>query len=345
MIAENRYLPKGSYEQDFLLHFYRTFAKVKAMYLASLASVLAIVQAIPSQASVLQHDVHLSLGVHGQSPRPAQSPLEASTQSDRKCASSSTCGPATVCPAFDGEHFTINGRNYRLYCINAPFGSYAGLPAAKSLADCEEKCHASAYDCNALTYYPSVGTCYAIYSKNAKPYIWDNGYAKIGAIRADLDAAIEPGGICPLPGSDNQIWLMGDDNTPFKMSCTNQLNVPATGKKNVGSVDKVEDCAKKALEAKGHGFHYFQPYFPGGAVTGERSCEIITESVTEEHFAPLFKPNQYLSGLLVHDYECGDEGWGNDKGGGEGNRLAAGTGGSRKLGGQRGGHQLDGQQL
>lgn len=311
------------------------------MYLASLTSLLAVVQAIPSQASVLQHDFHLSLGVQNQSPRPAQSPLEASTKLDHKCASSSTCGPATVCPAFDGEHFTINGRNYRLYCINAPFGSYAGLPAAKSLADCEEKCHASAYDCNALTYYPSVGTCYAIYSKNAKPYIWDNGYAKIGAIRADSEAAIEPGGICPLPGSDNQVWLMGDDNVPFKMSCTNQLKVPVTGKKNVGSVDKVEDCAKKCLDAKGHGFHYFQPYFPGGAVTGERSCEIITESVTEENFAPLFKPNQYLTGLMVNDYECGDEGWGNDKGDGEDNRLAIG----KKLGGQQSGQQLDGQQL
>ncbi|CAF9921470.1 MAG: hypothetical protein HETSPECPRED_004558 [Heterodermia speciosa] len=122
---------------------------------------------------------------------------------------------------------------------------------------------------------------------------------------ADSEAAIEPGGICPLPGSDNQIWLMGDDDLPLKMSSTNKLKVPAAGKKNVGMLDKVEDCAKKWLDAKTYGFHDFQPYFPGGPMTGERSCEIITESVTEDNFAPLFKPNQYLTGLLVHDHQSG----------------------------------------
>ena len=303
------------------------------MNLASLTSLLVIVHALSSQASVLQHGFHLSLGVQDQSPKIVQSPLEAITKSDSKCASSSSCGPATICPAYDGEHFTINGRNYRLYCINAPFGAFAGLPVAKSFADCEEKCHASSYDCNGLTFYPSLGHCYAIYSKDAKPYIWDNGYGKIGAIRSDLDMAIPPGGLCPLPGSDNQVLLIGDDDTPFKMSCTNQLKVSAAGRKNVGMVDKAEDCAQKALDAKGYGFHYFQWTFPGGPVTGQRSCEIITEAVTEDNFAPLMKPNQCLTGLVVHDYDCGDEGWGGDKTG-DGEEIGMVARGGKKLGDQ-----------
>ncbi|KAI4267245.1 MAG: hypothetical protein L6R38_008343 [Xanthoria sp. 2 TBL-2021] len=56
----------------------------------------------------------------------------------KKDSSDDTCGTRPVCPAYEGRTETINGREYNLYCINAP--------------------------------------------KDATPYIWDNGYAKIGAI-------------------------------------------------------------------------------------------------------------------------------------------------------------------
>ena len=282
------------------------------MYLVPLGCLLAIVHAVPSRPSIFQEGFTLKPWAQEEALGQSQSSLKPGIKSHRPCTESSECGH-TVCPAYDGKESTINDRDYRLYCINAPFGSYAGLPAAKSLEDCEAKCHASAYDCKALTFYPSTGTCYVIYSQDAKPYIWDNGYQKIGAIRADLDMAHGPGMICPLPGSDNQVWDYGPDKDPFKMSCTNQLNVPASAKKNVGSVKDVDECGQKCIDAKGYGFHYFQPYFPGGPVTGQRSCEVITEPVTEEHFAPLYKPNQYLTGLAVARFDCGEVGWNSDE--------------------------------
>lgn len=155
-----------------------------------------------------------------------------------------------------------------------------------------------------------------VYSKDAKPYIWDNGYQKIGAIRAELNSSHTPGTICPLPGSDNQVWDIGQtetDDPSYKLSCTNQFKVPASAKKNLGGVEDVDECAQKCTDAKCYGFHYFQPYFPGGPLNGQRSCEIITERVTENQWAPLYKPNQYLTGLRVEDGDCADVGWGYDK--------------------------------
>lgn len=129
------------------------------MYVVPLSCLFAIVHAVPSHSSILQQKVNLNPWAHDEPSVQPQSSLKlkASTKSSHKCIDSSSCGPSTVCPAYEGEDKNINGRDYRLYCINAPFGSYTGLPTAKSLDDCEAKCHASAYDCNALTFYPSTG--------------------------------------------------------------------------------------------------------------------------------------------------------------------------------------------
>ena len=120
--------------------------------------------------------------------------------------------------------------------------------------------------------------------------------------------------LCPLPGSDNQVYDFGPaQDYQFKLSCVNQFNVPASAKKNLGKVKNVDECAIKCGEAGCYGFHYYQPIFPGGPYDGARTCEIITQPVEQGHWAPIFKPNQYLTGLLVGDYKCGDKGWNQDR--------------------------------
>lgn len=230
--------------------------------------------------------------------------------------SSSSCGAQPVCPAYDGEVRTINDRKYKLYCYNAPWGTYFWLPAAKSLEECEAQCHKNSYDCNGLTFYPLTGACSLIYSKNAAPYIWDNGYPKIGAIPVDGGNAMAfgPGMLCPLPGSDNQVWSFGKDQKQrFKMSCTNQFQVPASSKKNLGPVKDVDECGEKCGADSGcYAFHYYQPAFPGGRVDGMRNCELITGDVGSGKWTPVAKPNQYLSGLKVGSFDCADNGWKGD---------------------------------
>ena len=81
------------------------------------------------------------------SARFAQSPLRLD-HVFKKDSSSDTCGTQSVCPAYEGKTEKINGRKYNLYCINAPWGSYFWLPAAKSLEECEANCHKNSYDCN-----------------------------------------------------------------------------------------------------------------------------------------------------------------------------------------------------
>ncbi|OCL07601.1 hypothetical protein AOQ84DRAFT_354884 [Glonium stellatum] len=228
-------------------------------------------------------------------------------------AASSSCGAQPVCPAYDGETRTLNGRKYRIYCHNAPWGTYFWLPAAKSLEECEAQCDKNSYDCNGLTYYPLTGACTLIYSKDAAPYIWDNGYPKIGAIPVDAgnQRAFGPGMMCPLPGSDNQVWDFGKHQ--FKMSCTNQFKVAASAKKNVGPVKDVDECGGKCgNDSNCYAFHYYQPYFPGGRVDGMRNCELITEEIESGKWTATAKPNQYLSGLKVGSFKCGDKGWGDD---------------------------------
>ena len=243
-----------------------------------------------------------------------QSPLKFAEDVFTKESQSSTCGIAAQCPSYEGKTAKLNGRKYRLYCYNAPWGSYFWLPTADSLEKCEAQCHQNSYDCNGLTFYPSTGACALIYSKDSEPYIWDNGYQKIGAIPADAEPAFSPGMLCPLPGSDNQVWDFGPaQDYQFKLSCTNQLKVPASAKKNLGRVKNVDECANKCGEAKCHGFHYYQPIFPGGGIDGVRTCEIITQPVEQGQWTPIFKPNQYLTGLLVGDYKCGDKGWADDR--------------------------------
>ena len=129
------------------------------------------------------------------------------------------------------------------------------------------------------------------------------------------DTAFEPGMVCPLPGSDNQVWDFGGKEFQFKMSCTNQFQVPAQSKKDGGLVKKVDDCGEKCGKDSGcFGFHYYQPYFPGGRVDGMRSCELIMESVGGDKWTPVYKPNQYLAGLKIGgSYECSDDGWDEDK--------------------------------
>lgn len=243
--------------------------------------------------------------------RYAQSAISPISQLFDGEAATAQCGPHTYCPAFEGETRIVNGRKYKLYCINAPWGSYFWLPQAQSLGECESKCHnyKGNYDCNALTYYPSTKNCALIYSKDAKPYIWDNGYAKVGMVKDELDMGLGPGQVCPLPTSENQVWDFDVEGSKvqFKMSCTQQFNVPPSAKKSVGQTKTVDDCAEKAVEAKAYGFHYYQPSFPGGRADGLRNCEVITEAIKEDKWVPYYKPNQYLAGLKVSDAGCGDD--------------------------------------
>ncbi|KAL8668276.1 MAG: hypothetical protein Q9168_007094 [Polycauliona sp. 1 TL-2023] len=248
-----------------------------------------------------------------------QSPLQANDLFKAE-TSGGTCGAPSVCPAWEGKIEKINGRKYRLFCINAPWGTYFWLPAAKSLEECEASCHNKpSYDCNGLTFYPNTGACTIIYSKDSRPYIWDNGTPKIGAIaltNQPLASTFVPGTICPLPASDNQVWHYGPTNeSPFKVSCLNAFKVPASAKKNKGYVDDLDACANPCAEDKGcFGFHYYQPSFPGGWADGKRMCEHIVEEVGEGMWAPVYKPNQALAGLKVGSKACGEEGWDQDKG-------------------------------
>ncbi|KAL8716560.1 MAG: hypothetical protein Q9225_006120 [Loekoesia sp. 1 TL-2023] len=234
--------------------------------------------------------------------------------------SSETCGISTVCPAYEGKTETVNGREYNLYCINAPWGSYFWLPKAKSLAECEANCHRNSYDCNiqGLTFYPSTGACSLIYSKDASPYIWDNGYQKIGAIPVtNQPTAFPPGALCPLPASDNQVWFYGPNNEyPFKMSCLNAFQVPASAKKNLGFVKEVDDCAIQCAENdKCFGFHYYQDSLVGGRADGQRKCEHVLQEIGEDMWTPLYKPNQYMAGLKIGgDWRCGEPAWDQDNG-------------------------------
>lgn len=123
----------------------------------------------------------------------------------------SSCGASATCPAYDGETREVNGRKYKIYCTNAPWGTYFWLPKSKrlvehggilvrsltlnSLSECEQKCYDNSYDCNGLTFYPSTGACSIIYSKDAAPYIWDNGYQKIGLIPDNSKVAFGPGAV------------------------------------------------------------------------------------------------------------------------------------------------------
>ncbi|KAL8687027.1 MAG: hypothetical protein Q9218_006686 [Villophora microphyllina] len=201
-----------------------------------------------------------------------QSPLK--TIDVFKTQSSNTCGTGTVCPAYEGKTETINGREYNLYCINAPW--------------------------------------------DASPYIWDNGYQKIGAIPvSNQPTAFPPGALCPLPASDNQVWSYGDNREyTFKLSCLNAFQVPASAKKNIGFVKEVDECAIPCgKDDKCRGFHYYQESLSGGRADGARKCEFITEAVEENQWTPLYKPNQYMAGLKISgDYHCGEPAWDQDNG-------------------------------
>ncbi|KAF2476609.1 uncharacterized protein BDR25DRAFT_391074 [Lindgomyces ingoldianus] len=226
----------------------------------------------------------------------------------------SSCGARTGCPAFEGQTRRINGRKYNLYCYNAPWGSYFWLPKSRNLNECERHCHENNYDCNGLTFYPSTGSCAIIHSRDAAPYVWDNGYQKIGAIPVESDVAFGPGELCPLPGSDNQVWDFTDKEYRFKMSCRNQFNVPVNARRQLGPVRNVDECAERCgKEDNCYGFHFYQPTFPGGRVDGARNCEIITEKIKDDDWVPVHRPNQYLAGLVVQHSDCGDEGWNRDE--------------------------------
>ncbi|KAL8815015.1 MAG: hypothetical protein Q9223_005817 [Gallowayella weberi] len=235
-----------------------------------------------------------------------------------KSKSDDTCGVHGVCPAYEGKTEKINGREYNLYCINAPWGTYLWLPAAKSLSECENNCHKHSYDCKGLTFYPTTGACALIYSTDATPYIWDNGVQKIGAIPADHQpTAFGPGGLCPLPGSDNQVWRYGERRQyPYKISCQNAFQVPASAKKSVGLVGEVDECAIPCAKDKGcYGFHWYQTSLVGSRADGKRYCEHITKPLGENEWTALYKANQYMAGLKIEGGKsCGEQGWTKDKG-------------------------------
>ncbi|KAF2803369.1 uncharacterized protein BDZ99DRAFT_526723 [Mytilinidion resinicola] len=289
------------------------------MYSRALALLLAVAQALPPLNSLTDSAVALS--------SQPQSPL-----SQLSISLSFDLGPTLICPPYEGFVRTINGRAYHLYCFNAAYGAWAWLPASKSLAECEAHCHAGSLDCNGLTWFPLTTACAVVYSKDALPYIWDNGYQKVAAVPLNhTSAAFGPGMLCPLPGSDNQVWAF-DPQLPtpfspssldpltrnpatsrFKLSCTNQFAVPPTAKKPIGDVLSVNECALACMkDAACAGFHFYWPYFPGGPVNGRRTCELVIGEVGEGNWTAIDKPNKYLSGLKVGGGECGDEGWNRD---------------------------------
>ncbi|OCK75678.1 hypothetical protein K432DRAFT_386018, partial [Lepidopterella palustris CBS 459.81] len=272
---------------------------------------------LPDSAAVIEAlnnpDVYEQLSRHHRST--LQTPFDAKNvflEENRR--SRGTCGARPACPAFEGERRRINGRSYNLYCHNAPWGSYFWLPKSKSLEECEQHCHSNEYECNGLTFYPSTGACSIIHSRDSAPYIWDNGYQKIGAIPADSNISLGPGELCPLPGSDNQVWELSKGKYEFKLSCHNQFNVQPQNRKQVGPVRDVEECAERcSREDSCNAFHYYQPTYPGGRTDGQRNCELITENIKDGDWVPIHKPNQYLAGLMVDSFNCGDVGWNRDE--------------------------------
>lgn len=79
----------------------------------------------------------------------------------------------------------------------------------------------------------------------------------------------------------------------------------------------VSECARKCDNDGGcFGFHCCQPVFRGGGVEGMGSCDLITQTVGEGDWTPLFKSNQYLTGLKVTgNVECSEKGWTRERGG------------------------------
>ncbi|KAL8681087.1 MAG: hypothetical protein Q9224_006886 [Gallowayella concinna] len=287
------------------------------MLLAALTAMLATSYALPSSPDVIKA---LSNPEYYEqlSSRFQQSLLQPNDIFESK-SSGGTCGASTVCPAYEGKTEEINGREYNIYCINAPWGNYYWLPTSKSLSECEAHCHKHSADCNGLTFYPTTGACSIVYSRDSYPYIWDNGVQKIGAIPTDnRPAAFGPGGLCPLPGSDNQVWHYGEYREyPFKISCRNAFQVPASAKKSLGVVGDVDECALPCAKDKGcYGFHWYQVASLNGwgRGDGKRNCEHITKPVEKHEWTALYKPNQYMAGLKIEGKsECGDTPW-KDKG-------------------------------
>ena len=130
------------------------------------------------------------------------------------------------------------------------------------------------------------------------------------------DTAFGPGMVCPLPGSDNQVWDFGDEKEfQFKMSCMNQFRVPAQSKKDGGAVKNVDECGGRCGKDEDcFGFHYYQPVFPGGTGDGTPSGAVSRPRAAGDGWTPMDKPNQYLAGLKVGgSYECSDNGWDGDE--------------------------------
>ncbi|KAL8683930.1 MAG: hypothetical protein Q9186_000141 [Xanthomendoza sp. 1 TL-2023] len=213
-------------------------------------------------------------------------------------SSDDTCGPSTVCPSYEGKTEEINGREYNIYCFNAPWGDYGWLPNSKSLSECEAHCHQHKDPCNVRQ------TLLQLLKQ-----------VTIGAVpTSNQAAAFGPGGICPLPGADNQVWYYGAEREyPFKISCTNAFKVPASAKKSLGLVGEVDECALPCAKDKGcYGFHWYQAEKPSqrGRSDGKRECEHITRAVGENEWTGLYMPNQYMAGLKIEGRsDCGDMPW------------------------------------
>jgi len=104
--------------------------------------------------------------------------------------------------------------------------------------------------------------------------------------------------LCPLPGSDNQVYDFGDKKEyQFKLSCRNQFR---GSRQALGPVKNVDECGERCGADKNcQGFLYYQPAFPGGRLDGARSCDLVTSDINDGDWVPLYKPNQYLAGLRV----------------------------------------------
>jgi hypothetical protein len=116
----------------------------------------------------------------------------------------------------------------------------------------------------------------------------------------NTDNSFGPGMLCPLPGSDNQVYDFADKKYYFKLSCHNQFRHSHRDRKQLGPVKDVDACGEACgADENCTAFLYYQPTFPGGRVDGARSCDLIFSDMKDGAWQPYYRPNQYLAGLRV----------------------------------------------
>jgi hypothetical protein len=170
---------------------------------------------------------------------------------------------------------------------------------ANSLEGCKKRCHDADQKCNGIVYTPWTHGCSPQTTEDARPYIWNNPYPKFVAIPVNRKFTFGPGSLCPLPGSDNQVYDFGEKKHLFKLSCRNQFRSGVEDIRQLGPVDDVDYCGEQCGADKDClGFHYYQPVFHGGRYDGARNCDLIMK-ILNGNWEPFYPAHQYLSGLKV----------------------------------------------